>query len=86
MDDASRELRRARTSTEIAREQLERFEERHWALLRFYNPDQAKQQVQAALLELEEREPAARMPNSGNFVESVEANGSGNSSQKPSTL
>jgi hypothetical protein len=81
MDDASMELRRARTSTELAREQLERFEERHWALLRFYDPDKAVQQVEAALLELEEGEPAARIPDSVMPVESSDGNGGSNSPQ-----
>ena len=75
MDDASRELRRARRSTELAKEQLERFEERHWALLRFYDPEKAEQQVEAALLELGEVEPAARLPDPSVSI-NVEANDS----------
>lgn len=74
MDDASREVRRARTSTELAREQLERFEERHWALLRFYDPDKAEQQVEAALIELGEGEPAARMPDSVVSIDTLDDN------------
>ncbi|CAJ1943082.1 unnamed protein product [Cylindrotheca closterium] len=76
MDDASRELRRARTSTELARDQLETFEERHWALLRFYDPEKAGQQVEAALLELGEVEPAARLSDPNVSVKSTEANDS----------
>ena len=81
IDDASIGLRRARTSTEFAREQLERFEERHWALLRFYDPDKAVQEVEAALLELGEGEPAARIPDSCMPVESSDVNGNANSAQ-----
>lgn len=61
LDEASRDLRRARTQVQLAREQLERLQDRHWALLGFYNPDKAKEQVDLALKELEETEPAARL-------------------------
>lgn len=79
MDNASRELRRARASKELAKDQLERVEERHWALLKFYDPDKAEQEVKAALLELGEVEPAARLPDNGIYVNSAEANNNGDS-------
>eukprot|EP00980_Cylindrotheca_fusiformis_P015218 scaffold4222_cov115-Cylindrotheca_fusiformis.AAC.14 len=61
IDDASRELRRARSQVGLARDELERLQDRHWALLGFYNPDQAKENVEAALREFEEVEPAAKL-------------------------
>lgn len=65
LDDASRDLRRARAQVGLARDELERLQERHWALLGFYNPDQAEEEVEAALRELEEVEPAAKLNGSG---------------------
>lgn len=81
LDDASRALRRARTQTGLARDRLEKLQQRHWALLNFYNPDQAEEQVDAALNELEEVDPAARLNESvfqipilGDDVEEVVTN------------
>ena len=61
IDDASRVLRRARTQVEIAWNELEELKDRHWALLSFYNPDQAEQKVSEALYEFQQLEPAARL-------------------------
>jgi hypothetical protein len=61
MDEASRVLRRARTQVQLARDQLDEFKDRHWALLSFYNPDQAEEKVREALDELQQLEPAARL-------------------------
>jgi hypothetical protein len=69
LDDASRVLRRARTQVTLSRERLEKVQDRHWALLSFYNPNQAEEQVDAALSELEELEPAARLNESSQNVD-----------------
>lgn len=61
IDEASRVLRRARTQVQLARDQLDEFKDRHWALLSFYNPDQAEEKVREALDELQQLEPAARL-------------------------
>lgn len=82
IDDASRVLRRARTQVEIAWNELEELKDRHWALLSFYNPDQAEQKVSEALYEFQQLEPAARledanMPNeSASPVDSAQAGAS----------
>ena len=65
IDDASRALRRAKSQTQAARDQLEELEDRHWALLSQYNIKQAGDQVSSALRELEELEPAARLDSAG---------------------
>ena len=49
IEDASRVLRRARTQVQLARDQLEDLEERHWALLGTYNPSQAGEKIAEAL-------------------------------------
>ena len=64
LDDSSRALRRARTKVGLARQQLDKFRDRHWALLSFYNPEQAKEKVDEALNEFQEIEPAARLDES----------------------
>ena len=61
IDDASRVLRRARSQVQLARDRLEDLKDRHWALLSFYNPNQAEQKVSEALNELQQVEPAARL-------------------------
>jgi uncharacterized protein (DUF2461 family) len=61
IDDSSRVLRRARTQVQIARDQLEELKDRHWALLSFYDPDQAEGKVKEALEEFQQIEPAARL-------------------------
>lgn len=65
LDEASRTLRRARSQTQIARDQLEELKERHWALLSFYDPEQAEEMVDEALNELQQFEPAARLDDFG---------------------
>ena len=65
IDDASRNLRLAKSQLQAARDQLEELEDRHWALLSQYNIKQAGDQVSSALKELEELEPAARLDSSG---------------------
>jgi hypothetical protein len=54
VDDAARELRKARTLVELARDELEEFQERHRVVLSFYNPDQASILVGEALNEFSE--------------------------------
>lgn len=49
IDDASRVLRRARTRVRLARDRLEELQVRHWAVLGFYDPDQAEEKVAEAL-------------------------------------
>jgi hypothetical protein len=61
VDDASRALRRARSQVRLSRQSLEALEDRHWALLSIYNPDQAEEKVTEALNEFQELEPAARL-------------------------
>jgi uncharacterized protein (DUF3084 family) len=68
LDDASRDLRRARAQVGLVRDRLERLQDRHWALLGCYNPDQAEEHVEAALRELEELEPAAKLNGTGDEV------------------
>ncbi|KAL3920785.1 MAG: hypothetical protein SGILL_003083, partial [Bacillariaceae sp.] len=41
IDEASRQLRRARKRVDIARDELAEFEDRHYAVLSYYSPDQA---------------------------------------------
>ena len=64
LEEASRSLRRARSQVQLAREQLEEVEDRHWALLCMYNPDQAGEAVAEALQEFQEQEAAARLDSS----------------------
>jgi hypothetical protein len=65
IDDASRALRKTRAQAQIARDQLEELKDRHWAILSFYDPDQAEEQVKEALNEFQQLEPAARL---GDFI------------------
>ena len=60
IDSASRVLRRARTRVQVAREQLAELQARHWAVLGFYNPDQAAEMVTEALNEFKLSESVAR--------------------------
>jgi hypothetical protein len=61
IDDASRVLRRARTQVQIASDQLEELKDRHWAMLSFYDSDQAEEKVKETLNEFQQIEPAARL-------------------------
>ena len=61
LDDAGRALRRSRTQVQIAKDRLEELQARHWALLCFYDPDQAEEKVAEALEEFQKLEPAARL-------------------------
>lgn len=72
MDEASRVLRRARTQVGLAREELDRFRDRHWALLSFYDPDRAQEKVEEALNELQEVEPAARLDETLKITEDIQ--------------
>ena len=63
LDDAGRALRRSRTQVQIAKDRLEELQDRHWALLCYYNPDQAEEKVAEALEEFQRLEPAARLDN-----------------------
>jgi hypothetical protein len=60
IDGASRVLRRARTKVQLARDQLEELQARHWAVLGFYNPAQAEEMVAEALNEFQLSESLAR--------------------------
>jgi len=60
IDDAVRALRYAQSQLKLAQQDLKELERRHWAVLRFYNPDRAGEGVKDALQELEENEPAVR--------------------------
>jgi chromosome segregation ATPase len=60
VDDAARALRYAQKKLQMSREDLQDLQQRHWAVLRFYDPDQAVVGVNDALRELEENEPAVR--------------------------
>jgi chromosome segregation ATPase len=60
IDDASRALRRARTRVQLARDQLEELKTRHWAVLGYYNPDQAEEMVAEALNEFRLSQSIAR--------------------------
>lgn len=60
IDGASRVLRRARSRVQLARDQLAELQARHWAVLGFYNPDQAEEKVAEALKEFRLSESTAR--------------------------
>jgi chromosome segregation ATPase len=60
VDDAARALRYEQMRLETARHELADIEARHWALLSFYDPAKAKQDVEDALRELKDTEPAVR--------------------------
>jgi hypothetical protein len=49
IDEASRQLRRAKKRVDIARDELEELEDRHYALLSYYSPDQANRVIGEAL-------------------------------------
>jgi hypothetical protein len=55
IDDAYRELRRAKTRVDLARDELEELEDRHYAVLSYYNPDQASMLIGEALNEFAEQ-------------------------------
>lgn len=71
IDDASRVLRRARTKVLMARDQLEELKDRHWAILSFYNPDQAEAKVAEALQEFQLLEPTSGLDDFGVPQQSV---------------
>jgi hypothetical protein len=60
IDQMARSLRYAQMKVTKAQEDLTALERRHWAVLSVYDPERAGQQVQEALQELAETEPAAR--------------------------
>jgi hypothetical protein len=51
IDDASRVLRRARKRVDTAKVELQELEDRHYAVLSYYNPDQASKLISDALSE-----------------------------------
>lgn len=53
LEEASRVLRRAQARVALARQTLEEFESRHWALLSMYSPEQAEERISEALKEFE---------------------------------
>ena len=60
VEDASRTLRKARDQVQFAQDRLAELEDRHWALVGLYNPDQAEEKVEEALREFAANEPAVR--------------------------
>jgi len=60
IQDAARQLRLRQLQYEAAVEERAATEARHWALLKTYNPETAKQVVTEAFNELEQTEPAVR--------------------------
>ncbi len=84
IDDASRALRRARTRVQLARDQLEELQVRHWAVLGFYNPDQAEEKVAEALAAYRLSESTARPMDDLNTLEQ-ESPGSERSRSKDSS-
>lgn len=60
MEDSARKLRRELIKLKNAKRDLVELEARHWAILGFYDPEQAGVSVEDALLELKETEPAVR--------------------------
>jgi hypothetical protein len=55
IDEASRTLRRARKRVDMARDELEELEDRHYAVLSYYNPDQASKLIGEALTEFSDQ-------------------------------
>jgi hypothetical protein len=55
IDDAYRTFRRAKTRVNLARDELEELEDRHYAVLSFYDPDQASMLIGDALNEFSVR-------------------------------
>lgn len=60
IEDASRTLRKARDQVQFAQSRLTELEDRHWALIGLYDPDQAEEKVEEALQEFAAKEPAVR--------------------------
>ena len=60
IEDAARGLRYAQMKVREARDDLSELENRHWAVLSFYDPGRATSGVEEALRELEATEPAVR--------------------------
>lgn len=60
VEDAARAFRYAQLQLQTAREELNDTETRHWGLISFYDPTQAKNGIEEAFRELEESEPAVR--------------------------
>lgn len=75
VDEAARRLRYTVVQRDVARRDLVALEARHWAVLCFYNADQAEGIVADSLKELEELEPAVRWNKERNA--SLDHSGSG---------
>ena len=58
IEEASRRLRWRQLQWDEAVQELAQVEARHWALLKAYNPEKARQVVEEAWQELEKKEPA----------------------------
>jgi multidrug resistance efflux pump len=56
VEDAARDLRRAKAELEVARERLAELEDQNWALLSLYDADKAFQEVVETFREFEESE------------------------------
>lgn len=56
VEDAARDLRRAKAELEVARERLADLEDQNWALLSLYDADKAFQEVVETFREFEESE------------------------------
>lgn len=63
IENAARDLRKARDQVKYAKDKLSELDDRHWAILSLYNPARAEEGVAEALRELAENEPAARLQN-----------------------
>lgn len=61
VQDASRALRYEVSRLQLAKDELQDLEARHWAVLSFYDADLAQRNVEEAFRELEENEPAVRL-------------------------
>ncbi|KAG7363329.1 hypothetical protein IV203_026689 [Nitzschia inconspicua] len=75
IDDASRALRRARKQVDLAKEELQELEDRHYAVLSYYNPDQAAKLVGDALNEF-----SGQVVSSSSIPEDVNNSGVGSDS------
>ena len=61
IEDAARDLRRAQKAEQYARERLEALQDKHWAVLSFYDVEKASRDVDASLAELARQEMAAQI-------------------------
>lgn len=62
IQDASRALRLAKSRLQLTKAELADLEARHWAVLSFYNPNKITSNLEEALREFEDSEPAVKRP------------------------